>query len=215
VVDLTGLFPTNDYSLRISNFWNVTFDFIGVDTTTQEDTVIQKLNPTGSIRQEFYSPSASSGAFTRYGDVTSLLLAEDDEFVIGRQGDSVALLFPADNLAAPAPGMERDYFFFVACWFKVEYANYGFGSGHDGFTVDPLPFRNMSGFPYPLETEGYPSEAHSGYLQEYNTRFINPPSQTQEDSFAFLIPMAAIIAIVAIDLGVLVRYRKRNKVAPP
>ena len=118
VVDLTGLFPTNDYSLRINNFWNVTFDFIGVDTSTQEETTIQKLDATANLHQEFYYPSASSGAFTRYGDVTSLLLAEDDEFVIGRQGDSVTLMFPASSLTPPAPGMERDYFFFVACCFK-------------------------------------------------------------------------------------------------
>jgi hypothetical protein len=71
--------------------------------------------------------------------------------------------------------MERDYYFFVACWFKVEYANYGFGPGNNGFTVDPLPFHYMSGFPYPLQTESYPYDAeHLSYLQEYNTREIKP-----------------------------------------
>ncbi len=39
-------------------------------------------------------------------------------FVIGRQGDQVELLFPTTNLSAPAPGMVRDYFLIVACWFK-------------------------------------------------------------------------------------------------
>jgi hypothetical protein len=56
---------------------------------------------------------------------------------------------------------------FVACWFKDPPGNWGYGFD---FTVDPLPFRSMSGFPYP-DTESYPSdEAHSNYLREYNTR---------------------------------------------
>jgi hypothetical protein len=56
---------------------------------------------------------------------------------------------------------------FVACWFKDPPGNWGYGFN---FTVDPLPFRAMSGFPYP-STESYPSdEAHTNYLREYNTR---------------------------------------------
>jgi hypothetical protein len=55
----------------------------------------------------------------------------------------------------------------VACWFKDPPGNWGYGFD---FTVDPLPFRSMSGFPYP-DTENYPSdESHSNYLREYNTR---------------------------------------------
>ncbi|MCW4006110.1 MAG: hypothetical protein NWF04_05895 [Candidatus Bathyarchaeota archaeon] len=177
VVDLTDLFPTEDYSLRISNFWNVTFDCIGVDTTIQQNTTIQTLSPTGYLYQEFEPVnSLSSGNFTRYGNVTDLLLTEDDKFVIGKQGDAIAIQFPTDNLDELAPGMERDYFFFVACWFKVQYANYGFGPGNDGFTVEPLPFHYMSGFPYPLNTETYPfDEDHLTYLREYNTRIVLPP----------------------------------------
>ena len=210
VIDLTGLFSTNDYSLRISNFWNVTFDFIGVDTSVQKDVTIERIDPTASLHQEFYSPSTSSGSFTRYGDVTSLLLAEDDEFVIGRQGDSVSLLFPADDLPPVAAGMERDFFFFVACWFKVQYANYGFGPGHDGFTVDPLPFHNMSGFPYPLATESYPyDDAHNAYLRDYNTRVIDASSEAA--SFSIWIPIVAAVSIVVANVAILVRFRKRKR----
>jgi len=172
VVDLTGLFPTNDYSLRINNFWNVTFDYIGIDTTPQENVTIQRIDPYASLYQAFYTGSAASGNFTRYGDVTQLVLNEDDMFVIGKQGDEVSLQFPASNIAPPAEGMERDIFFYVSCWFKDEYGNWGFGFG---FTVDPLPFQDMSGFPYP-PTESYPYDAeHLRYLSEYNTRIINIP----------------------------------------
>jgi hypothetical protein len=213
VVDLTGLFPTNDYSLRINNFWNVTFDFIGVDTSTQKDLTIRRIDPIANLRQEFDSPSDSSGNFTRYGDVTRLLLTEDDKFVIGRQGDSVSLLFPASNLEPPAPGIERDFFLFVACWFKVEYANYGFGRGF-GFTVDPLPFHNMSGFPYPLDKESYPYDAeHLRYLQEYNTRVIKAPSQPKPQESSLTIWVTAVIILVTVvDLCVLVYFKKRSRV---
>jgi hypothetical protein len=209
VVDLTGLFPANDYSLRINNFWNVTFDFIGVDTSSQQDVSLQRIDPQAMLRQEFVGTSLSSGSFTKYGDVTSLLLSEDDKFVIGRQGDSVALQFPASNLAPLAAGMERDFFLFVASWFKVEYANYGFGPGHDGFTVDPLPFHNMSGFPYPLQTESYPyDEAHMAYLRDYNTRVITPASQTA--SLPIWIPVVTVVLLVVVNATAFVRFRKRR-----
>jgi hypothetical protein len=178
VVDLTDLFPTDDYSLRISNFWNVTFDYIGIDTSTQQNITIQRIDAQANLYQQFAPVLVgSTGNFTRYGNVTELLLNEDNKFVIGRRGDTVSLLFHAANLAEPAEGMQRSYYFFVACWFKVQYANYGFGPGNDGFTVTPLPFHNMSGFPYPLDKESYPYDTdHNNYLQEYNTRVITEPT---------------------------------------
>ncbi len=170
VVDLTGLFPTHDYSIRINNFWNVTFDYIGVDTSSQANITTQKINPYANLYQAFSTESVASGNFTKYGDVTGLVLNEDDMFVIGKQGDEVSLLFPVADLAPPAEGMERAYFFFVALWFKDETGNWGYGFD---FTVDPLPFHDMSGFPYPLDKEHYPADPeHLTYLSEYNTRII-------------------------------------------
>ena len=53
---------------------------------------------------------------------------------------------------------------------RDEAGNWGYGFD---FTVDPLPFMEMSGFPYPLDTESYPyDQEHIQYLQEYNTREI-------------------------------------------
>jgi hypothetical protein len=67
----------------------------------------------------------------------------------------------------------RDYFFFVACWFKDPPGGWGYGFT---FTVDPLPFMGMSGFPY-TAAESYPYiAANLAYLKEYNTRVIPPPS---------------------------------------
>lgn len=174
-VDLTGLFQqgTTDYQIRLTNFWNVTYDYVAIDTTPQENVTIQTIKPSSaSLSQVWETQSTSSGAFTRYGDVTPLLQDSDDMYVIGRQGDQVDLQFAATNLAPPALGMERDYFFVVACWFKDPPGAWGYGFD---FTVNPLPFMNMSGFPY-TSAESYPYDAaHNAYIQEYNTRIMPPP----------------------------------------
>jgi len=175
VMDLTGLFPKgiSDYQIRINNFWNVTYDYIGIDTTTQQNITIQKISPIATLSQFWGTQSTSSGNFTRYGNVTAIVQSADDMFVIGRQGDQVSLDFPIDNLTAPAPGMVRDYFLFVVCWFKDPPGQWGYGFS---FTVDPLPFQAMSGFPYTAD-ESYPYDAaHLAYLKEYNTRVISPPT---------------------------------------
>jgi hypothetical protein len=176
VVDLTGLFPAgvSEYQIRITNFFNVTFDYIGIDTTPQENITVQRINPTATLDPLDFGITAStaSGSFTRYGDVTQLLLDADDMFVIGMQGDKVSLKFPTADLPPLEDGMERDVFLFVACWFKDPPGNWGYGFE---FTVYPLPFRSMSGFPYP-STESYPYDSeHLAYLLEYNTRVINVP----------------------------------------
>ncbi len=168
-VNLTGLFPQGikDYQIRITNFFNVTFDYIAVDLSTQENVTVQKITPTASLTQIWDTLSPSTGAFTRYGDVTPLLQEADDMYVIGRQGDQIDLQFSTANLAPVKDGMERDYFFIVACWFKDPPKGWGYGFD---FTVDPLPFIAMSGFPY-TSAESYPTDAaHIAYLKEYNTR---------------------------------------------
>ena len=175
-VDLTGIFPegTSNYEIRITNFFNVTYDYIGIDTTPQASATIQRTNATASLEGLNFgsTSSAATGNFTKYGNVTPLLLESDDMYVIGMQGDKVTLEFPTADLKPLEEGVERDYFLFVAAWFKDPPENWGFGFD---FTVDPLPFLDMSGFPYPL-TESYPyDQVHLQYLQEYNTRVVNPP----------------------------------------
>jgi len=169
VVNLTGVFPTDDYSLRIHTFFNTRFDYIGVDTTSQQEVTIREVTPSyANLAQAFITNSTSTGNFTRYGDVTELLQDADDEFVVMRQGDEISILFSADLPPVPE-NMERDYFLFASVWFKVD------GLPYIQYTVDPLPFHGMSCFPYP-ETESYPYDAdHLSYLSEYNTRIITIP----------------------------------------
>ncbi len=169
VVDLTGLFPTNDYSLRIHSFFSSQFDYIGVDTTSQESITIDYLSPSYvELEKVFDTDSNSSGYFTRYGPVTNLLMNADDEYIIGRQGDRIAIQFDTDLLSPVSENMERDYFLVVSCWFKVD------GLPYLEFKVDPLPFHSMSAFPY-SKSETYPYDDHMDYINEYNTRDINLP----------------------------------------
>jgi hypothetical protein len=172
VVDITNLFPaeTTDYQFRITNFWNITWDYIGIDLSPKQNITVQKIVPSqATLSQLWETPSNSTGAFTKYGDVLTLMQEADEMYVIGRQGDQIHLLFPIANLDAPAPGMVRDYFLVTANFYKDEPGNWGYGFP---FTVNPLPFRGMSGYPYP-NTESYPYDAtHLAYLKEYNTRVI-------------------------------------------
>jgi hypothetical protein len=102
--------------------------------------------------------------------------------------------------------MERDYFLFVACWFKDPPGNWGYGFD---FTVDPLPFQNMSGFPYPAD-ESYPYDSvHLQYLREYNTRVRTTPNPPL--SSLTIWSTAVITLITVVDLGVLVYFKKRRR----
>jgi hypothetical protein len=91
VVDLTELFPEDilEYQIRITNFWNVTFDYIGIDITPQQSVAVHRLNASANLDPIDFGITVSnaSGNFTRYGDVTQLLLEANDMFVIGMQGD--------------------------------------------------------------------------------------------------------------------------------
>jgi cytochrome c-type biogenesis protein CcmH/NrfG len=125
-----------------------------------------------------------TGAYTRYGDVTPLLHAVDDEFVIFGTGEDMDLEFSATALPALPKGWSRDYFF---------YAN-GFVKDMDfyeakPFSVGSLPFHGMSAYPYP-EDEHYPTDAaHTAYQLEYNTRF---ESGSVDRSFHFdYVPQAS------------------------
>ncbi len=173
-VNLTGLFPTevSEYKIRITNFWNVTFDYIGIDTSPQAQIDVYEIFPIATLEKLDFANTmtTASGNFTKYGDVSLLLATADDMFVIGMQGDKISLKFPVENLPLLKDNKERSIFLFVACWFKDPPWNWGYGFE---FTVDPLPFQEMSGFPYP-PTESYPySDEYQDYLNEWNTRAKN------------------------------------------
>ena len=208
VVDLTGIFLTDNYKIRLNNFWNVTFDYIGVDISPQENLKIQRLDAIAELRKVFETPSEASGDFTRYGDVTELIKECDDKFVIGMQGDEVTLLFPIGGLDPIEEGIERAFFLFGACWFKDTPNNWGYGFD---FTVEPIPFRNMTGFPY-TEPESYPYDAeHNTYLQEYNSRTIIDPRSLEPQPASLTTWVGAVFLVMVIVDTTVIYFRKRNK----
>ncbi|MGD8331045.1 MAG: FG-GAP-like repeat-containing protein [Acidobacteriota bacterium] len=112
------------------------------------------------------------GYFTRFGDVNELLQAADDRYVVLATGDEIALRFAAPD--APLPdGWQRDYLVYLNGWLKDTDVNSMYGD-----RVGPLPFQEMSSYPYP-PSESYPDDdEHSAFLERYLTRPprpINPP----------------------------------------
>jgi tetratricopeptide (TPR) repeat protein len=107
----------------------------------------------------------TSGNYTRYGDVQSLLAEPEDRMVIMGSGDEMRLEFDARGLPPVPTGWRRDFLLLVDGWAKDADANTAFSQ-----TVLPLPFHKMSSYPYPAG-EHYPDdEVHSRYQGEYNIR---------------------------------------------
>jgi hypothetical protein len=182
VLDMTGKFLTSDYSVRIGFYPDVRFDYVGIDTSAQQEIATINVPPVyADLHFRGYSEltgfpsvpdyyrfaqdppigySSPTGNFTRFGDVLPLLVDRDDKFVILHHGDEISVNF---QYLPVEEGMERDFFLY----------SWGYYKGRDyatGSTVEPLPFYGMSTYPYP-GNESYPSDSdHARYLKEYNTR---------------------------------------------
>ena len=105
------------------------------------------------------------GAYTRYGDVQSLVTHVDDRLVVMGSGDELTLSFPASKLPALPTGWSRDFLLLVDGWAKDADANTAFSQ-----SVLPLPFHAMSAYPY-KESEHFPDDPlHAQYVRDYLTR---------------------------------------------
>jgi tetratricopeptide (TPR) repeat protein len=190
--DLTGRLPMATRRIRIRTNLQVYWDSILIDRSAQRGQTQLIPIPLASARLNFYghprqiedrppgnvkyvyedvSPTGpfarQAGAYTRYGDVLPLLTKFDDRFVVFGTGDELALEFDPAKLPALPSGWTRDYFFLVNGYEK----DMDFYAA-DGFTVDPLPFKSMRGYPYPKND--YPLDReHMDYLLEYNTRHVS------------------------------------------
>jgi hypothetical protein len=108
-----------------------------------------------------------SGQMTRYGDVTELLREVDDRYVIFGPGDEVTAAFDAGGLPALPPGWKRS--FVLRTW---GYCKDCTPFTDTGETVEPLPFRAMTTYPYGSD-EHYPRDrVHEEYRRRFNTRSI-------------------------------------------
>ncbi len=206
--DLTGKLPVGTRRIRITTNLQIYWDDILISRTSQENVdsknarvtpvplASAELNfhgfplkiedkPPGNVKYIYEKTSATgpytrpAGAYTRYGDVRTLVDAVDDKFVVFGSGDEIALDFDPANLPVLPRGWVRDYFF-VANGYEKDMDFYAYR----GDTVDPLPFRDMRSYPYPAQS--FPSDAdHMNYLLDYNTRFM---SGNEASGYSFQYP---------------------------
>jgi tetratricopeptide (TPR) repeat protein len=202
--DLTGKLPLGTTKIRITTNLQVYWDSILIDRSAQDGKVQLTAVPLATAKLNFYghprqiegeprgnvkyvyeevSPTGpfarQAGDYTRYGDVLPLLTSFDDRMVVFGTGDEIALEFDPTKLPALPSGWTRDYFFLVKGYEK----DMDFYAA-DGFTVEPLPFKAMKGYPY---KESYPLDPeHLNYLLEYNTRHV---SGNEESGYGYKYPV--------------------------
>ncbi len=192
-VDLTGCFLSDDYRVRLTTNLCVYFDRIfiatgdlahrcrvhempvaGADLRSRGFSRMTR-DPFGYERFDYGDVSQfgpwgpPAGSFTRYGDVTPLLAAADDQFVIFGPGDELALQFNARTLPPQPPGWVRDFIFYANGWVKDGDLNTALSE-----RVEPLPFHGMPSYPY-ANQEHDPRSAVSQHLHRaFNTRPAAP-----------------------------------------
>jgi tetratricopeptide (TPR) repeat protein len=109
------------------------------------------------------------GRYTRYGDVSELLVEPDDRMVILAPGDEIALTFEASGLPPVREGWKRTLFLESHGWDKDADRN-TFEATH----IEPLPFRSMKRYGDPLPD----TPELRRYVEEWLTREIVDGSAT-------------------------------------
>jgi tetratricopeptide (TPR) repeat protein len=203
VADLTGRLPAGTRRVRIMTNLKIYWDQILIDTTPEanltrlsEVPLVESTLGFHGYPREMRGALASdigyvyeevsrtgpyarhAGNYTRHGDARELLTAADDRFVIFGSGDEVQMEFDSSRLAPVPAGWVRDYLFYADGFEKDMdfYAAYG-------YTVEPLPFHAMRGYPY-IGAESNPqAESYLQYQLEMNTRQVsgNPTSSFRFD----------------------------------
>jgi hypothetical protein len=106
-----------------------------------------------------------TGHYTRFGEVDELLEEADDCYVIMAPGEEVTLRFSADSFGEIPNGYQRSFILKADSFCKDMDT-----CSADPLTVEPLPFHEMSNYPYKAD-EHYPdSEKHRSYKNRFNTR---------------------------------------------
>jgi hypothetical protein len=105
------------------------------------------------------------GRYTRYGECAELLGVADDRLVILGAGDALTLRFDARALPALPEGWSRDYQLYLDGWAKDRDPN-----TIEALNVEPLPFHDMSGYPYGVHESFPDTPEHRAWRREWNTR---------------------------------------------
>jgi len=116
------------------------------------------------------------GLYTKLGEVVPLVGAIDDRFVVMGTGEALTVRFDARELPPVPAGFRRDYLVFLDGWAKDRDPN-----TVEALYVEPLPFHDMSGYPYG-EDEHFPdTPAHRAWRREWQTRVAEPWLATGPD----------------------------------
>ncbi|MHC4548723.1 MAG: FG-GAP-like repeat-containing protein [Planctomycetota bacterium] len=114
-----------------------------------------------------YPFKTMTGDYTRFGEVAPLLEQADDCYVIFGKGEELTLRYPVAALPPPGEGRRRTLMLYTVGYCKDMDPYTAFPD-----TVEPLPFRAMSNYPYGAR-ERYPDdEEHRRYRAEWNTRRV-------------------------------------------
>lgn len=189
VVDISTIFPSDDYRLRIATSNEIYWD--EVFFTVDEDEAAFNITPLPLLEADLHFRGFSQisrkrqsapeifqydqidthakwppmrGNFTRYGDVRPLLTKTDDRLLVMASGDEVSLSFAVPERPLPA-GWTRDFILHNVGWDKDADLNTIYGQ-----TVEPLPWVGMEKYPFAAESTYPNSEAFREYLREYQTR---------------------------------------------
>jgi tetratricopeptide (TPR) repeat protein len=190
VVDLSGKLPAGAHRIRLVTNLEIYWDQVLIDQSSNAEARTAELPlatatlhfrgypkqidlaSNGDLDYDYDRVSLTGpfqhqrGSYTHMGDVTPLLKAIDDRYVIFGSGEEIAAEFDVAKLPPLAPHWKRDYFF---------YAN-GYVKDMDWwdaspFTVAQLPFHGMSTYPYPT-SEKFPDDAGATeYQLDWNDRF--------------------------------------------
>jgi tetratricopeptide (TPR) repeat protein len=199
--DLSGKLPLGTRKIRITTNLQVYWNSILIDRTEQHSAKDSGVHlaevplvnanlqfhgyplkiegtPPGNVNYVYEKASATgpytrpAGSYTRYGDVLPLLTKLDDKLAVFGSGDEVQLDFDPSRLPAPPKGWVRDYFF-AANGYEKDMDFYA----AEGNFVAPLPFLNMSDYPY-APNQSFPmDDTHVNYVLEYNTRSMSGDEQ--------------------------------------
>jgi len=194
VCDFTGLLPLDGSSNLLRwyvGFWaghhNV-YDYVRLDTNAiVTPTLVAELTATSAVLSDMglavltfatltaplniadqslpVNPTLQLfGTFTRYGDVSDLLVSVDDEYASFRSGDGILLGFNDASLSPPNDGFNRFYVLKTKV-FYVGPAESGGGSAQT--QTFPLPLEDMTVYP---PVPPYDTTLHAAYLATYQTR---------------------------------------------
>ncbi len=115
-----------------------------------------------------------TGTYTRFGDVSELLLDSDNKYIIANAGEETTIEFDATKINDLPEGWKRDFLIYTVGWVKDGDLNTATGQ-----TVAPLPFHSMTKYPYG-ENESYPMDKeHKEYMKKYNTRLVTTDEYLQ------------------------------------